>query len=99
MTGQFSNHSQAVQYFTSAVTKMCSTRTDCSMQAACRMWEGRMVCSTCCNQSYCNEGVPWGEEDVSRGEGSGGKRTVGGGAISYLILLVIHFLHWNRGTY
>ena len=77
---------------------MCSTRTDCSMQAACRMWEGRMVCSTCCNQSYCNEGVPWGEEDVSRGEGSGAIRTGGGGVLSFLILLVINCLHWNSET-
>merc|ERR1719400_2457341 len=34
MTGQSSN---TVQYFTSAVVKMCSTRSDCSMMAGCRM--------------------------------------------------------------
>ena len=66
MTGQSSNNSETVHYFTAGVAKMCSTRTDCSRQAGCRMWEGRRVCSTGCQQSYCNEGVPWGEGDVSK---------------------------------
>ena len=85
MTGQSSNYSETFQYFTAGVAKMCSTRTDCSMQAGCSMWEGRRVCSTCCQQSYCNEGVPWGVEDVNMLRSTGSERTTGYGAFCYVI--------------
>ena len=88
MTGQSSNYSETVHYFTAGVAKMCSTRTDCSMQAGCRMWEGRRVCSTCCDQSYCNEGVPWGVGDVNMLERNGSERTTGFGVFCYVISAV-----------
>ena len=73
MTGQSSTYSQAVQYRTVGVAKMCSSRTNCSMQAGCSIWEGRKVCTTCCARSYCNEKVPWGEEDVDFMRGKAGR--------------------------
>ena len=85
MTGQSSNYSETVHYFTAGVAKMCSTRTDCSMQAGCRMWEGRRVCSTCCDHSYCNEGVPWGVGDVNMFRNNRSERTMGFGVFCNVI--------------
>ena len=89
MTGQSSNYSETVHYFTAGVVKMCSTRTDSSMQAGCRMWEGRRVCSACCGQSYCNEGVPWGVGDVNMFKMNGSERTTGFGVFCYVIRAVM----------
>ena len=92
MTGQSSNYSQTVQYRTAGVTKMCSTRTDCSMQAGCSTWEGRRVCSTCCAASYCNEEIPWGEGDIDMMRGEVGGRTAGYGygVLCWVVALVTY---------
>ena len=89
MTGQSSNNSETVHYFTAGVAKMCSTRTDCSRQAGCRVWEGRRVCSTCCDKSYCNEEVPWGFEDVNMSKSNRSEKTLGFELFYYVISAVM----------
>ena len=36
-------------------------------------------------QSYCNEGVPWGVEDVNMFRNNGSERTMGFGVFCYVI--------------
>ena len=96
MTGQSSN---TVQYFTSAVLKMCSTSSDCSMMAGCRMWEGRMTCSTCCSQSYCNEGVPWGENDVILPTSGVGVVKPGLLVVVMVVMVLVAIVRFERGRW
>ena len=96
MSGQSSN---TVQHFTSAVLKMCSTSSDCSMMAGCRMWEGRMTCSTCCSQSYCNEGVPWGENDVILPTSGVGVVKPGLLVVVMVVMVLVAIVRFERGRW
>merc|ERR1712183_427478 len=55
------------QLITHSVRKRCSRLSEC-LTAGCHWVGQRKICQSCCAGSYCNEGVPWREEDVETPE-------------------------------
>ena len=55
-----------VDHFTAKVEKVCAQKEECHRKEGCREVDGGgRVCGTCCTKSYCNEGVPWNEKEVT----------------------------------
>ena len=55
-----------IDHFTARVEKTCAQREECLKKEGCQEIDGgARVCGTCCTKSYCNEGVPWDENEVT----------------------------------
>ncbi|XP_023328605.1 ly6/PLAUR domain-containing protein 6B [Eurytemora carolleeae] len=44
---------------TISVSKTCSTKQECTQLTGCYRDQQLQVCISCCDESYCNEGIPW----------------------------------------
>ena len=67
MAEKKSINSGLIHFFTASVEKKCVSKIECQREQGCKTVKGNgRKCGSCCTRSYCNEEIPWHEEDIRR---------------------------------